>query len=103
TVLPDPGNIMFVPNTFTPNGDNVNDYFFVYGYNFTMISRMEVYDRWGELVFSAENVLPGDVTKGWDGTFNGQPVNNGVYAYIVQVQFETGQKTSSYGNVTLIR
>lgn len=103
TVLPDPGNILYVPNTFTPNGDNINDIFFAFGYNFTLINKIEVYDRWGEQVFYAENIAPGDVSKGWDGTMNGIAMNNGVYAYIITVQFETGQKTSAHGNVTLIR
>ncbi len=103
TVLPDPGNIIYIPNTFTPNGDNINDVFFVFGYNFVMINKIEVYDRWGEMVFFGENITPNDVSKGWDGTFKGQAANNGVYAYVIQVQFETGQKTSQFGNVTLIR
>ncbi|MFI5172648.1 MAG: choice-of-anchor L domain-containing protein, partial [Chitinophagales bacterium] len=50
TVLPDPGNILYVPNTFTPNGDNINDIFFVFGYNLVLINKIEVYDRWGELL-----------------------------------------------------
>ncbi len=103
TVLPDPGNILYVPNTFTPNGDDINDVFFVFGYNLVLITKIEVFDRWGELLFFKENVTPGDLSAGWDGTLNGQLLNNGVYAYIVQVQFETGQQTSKMGNVTLIR
>ena len=103
TVLPDPGNILFVPNTFTPNSDNNNDVFFVFGYNLTLVTKLYVFDRWGELVFSRENVDPYDLNNGWDGTMGGKILNNGVYAYVVEVQFETGQKLSKMGNVTLIR
>lgn len=103
TILPDPGNILYVPNTFTPNGDNVNDFFFVFGWNLTDIESIRIFDRWGELLFSVEDIFPGDLTKGWDGTFNGQNVNSGVYAYMVEVRFETGQIMSQAGNITLIR
>lgn len=103
TVLPDPGNILFVPNTFTPNSDGNNDIFFVFGYNLTLVTKLAVFDRWGELVYIRENVSPYDLSNGWDGTINGKTLNNGVYAYVVEVQFETGQIFSQMGNVTLIR
>ncbi len=103
TVLPDPGNILFVPNTFTPNNDNNNDIFFVFGYNLVLVKKLQVFDRWGELIFMRENVDPYDLNNGWDGTFNGKALNNGVYAYIVEVQFETGQIYSQMGNVTMIK
>ncbi len=103
TILPDPGNILYVPNTFTPNGDNINDIFYVFGWNLLAVNSIRVFDRWGELIYAGENLLPGDTNQGWDGTFNGQPVNDGVYAFMVEVQFETGQRMSQVGNVTLIR
>ncbi len=103
TVLPDPGNILYIPNTFTPNSDGNNDVFFVFGYNLTLVTKISVFDRWGEVVFIRENVSPYDLSNGWDGTINGKSLNNGVYAYVVEVQFETGQKQSQMGNVTLIR
>ncbi|MBK7566641.1 MAG: choice-of-anchor L domain-containing protein [Bacteroidetes bacterium] len=103
TVLPDPGNILFVPNTFTPNSDGNNDVFFVFGYNLTLVTKISVFDRWGEMVYLRENISPYDISNGWDGTINGKALNNGVYAYVVEVQFETGQIFSQMGNVTLIR
>ena len=64
---------------------------------------MQVFDRWGELVFFVENVMPGDISKGWDGKINGVDANNGVYVFIVQAEFETGQYMTKSGNVTLLR
>ena len=102
-IIPDPPNDVFIPNTFTPNGDNINDMFFAFGWNVTLINSIQIFDRWGELMYFAENLNPGDMSKGWDGTVNGVAVNNGVYAFIVEVQFETGQRMTKSGNVTLIR
>ena len=55
------------------------------------------------MVYLRENISPYDISNGWDGTINGKALNNGVYAYVVEVQFETGQIFSQMGNVTLIR
>jgi gliding motility-associated-like protein len=103
TIIPDPLNDVFVPNTFTPNGDNINDMFFAFGWNITLINSIQIFDRWGEQLYFVENVGPTDLAKGWDGTINGTNANNGVYAFIVEVQFETGQRFTKSGNVTLIR
>ena len=102
-VLPNPGNAMFIPNTFTPNGDNANDYFFAYGYNLASIKSMRIYDRWGELLFQKEEIPVENESEGWDGTFQGQVVNNGVYAYIIELTFDNGITTAFSGNVTVIR
>ncbi len=102
-VLPNPGNAMFIPNTFTPNGDNANDYFFAYGYNLASIKSMRIYDRWGELLFQKEEIPAENESEGWDGTFQGQVVNNGVYAYIIELTFDNGITTAFSGNVTVIR
>lgn len=103
TVLPQPPNDVFIPNTFTPNGDNLNDLFFVYGWNLSTVISLEIFDRWGEVVFRGENIdatVPG---QGWDGTYQGKMANNGVYAYMIEVQFENGQRMNKAGNITLIR
>ena len=102
-VLPNPGNASYIPNTFTPNGDNFNDYFFAYGYNLASIRSMRIYDRWGALIFEKDNIPATNDTEGWDGTFNGESLNNGVYAYIMELTFENGITTQYAGNITLIR
>lgn len=102
-VLPNPGNATFIPNTFTPNGDNYNDFFFAYGYNLTSIKTMRIYDRWGTLVFQKDNILAGNESDGWDGTFNGEELNQGVYAYMLELTFANGITTAYKGNITLIK
>ena len=103
TVLPNPGNGVFIPNTFTPNGDNINDYFFAYGYNLSMIKSMMIFDRWGELIFYKENMPEGSESEGWDGTMAGKELNEGVYAFVTELTFNNGVTTVFKGNITLIK
>lgn len=88
---------VFVPNAFTPDGDNVNDILYVRGpYVYEMIFR--IYNRWGELVFEST-----DQSIGWDGTFKGRPCDPDVYDYYLDVYCVDGQQSIIKGNVTLIR
>ena len=83
------------PNIFTPNGDNINDFFVVENLEFFEGSSLSVFNRWGELIFQSD-----DYRNNWDGTtYVGRPLNDGVYFYILKVP-ELGEFT---GNVTLMR
>lgn len=92
------GDIVLVPNAFTPNNDMANDKLFVYGQLISKINIFRVFNRWGELVFETD-----DITQGWDGTYKGQPVNSGVYVYYVDAICINGGQTIKKGNVTLMR
>jgi gliding motility-associated-like protein len=94
---------VFVPNTFTPNGDNINDMFFAYGSDLVTILSMRIYDRWGEEIYFAENISALDPSLGWDGSYRGQSVNEGVYVYMLEVLLEEGVRQHVKGNVTVIR
>lgn len=94
----------YVPNVFSPNGDNVNDVFFVQGgKDIEEVTKMYIYDRWGELVFSNEKVKPNKPEEGWKGTFKNKVVNPGVYAYIVQLRFTDNTIMDFHGNVTVVK
>jgi gliding motility-associated-like protein len=86
-----------VPNAFSPNGDGKNDILYVRGEVVREVS-FKVYDRWGEKVFETS-----DLTKGWDGTFRGQPCEPGVYDYHLQVTCLGMKRYFKKGNVTLLR
>lgn len=90
-----------IPNAFTPNGDGINDYFFLREKMKSHIAsfRFSILNKWGEVVFVSDNRHG----KGWDGRFDGvaQPV--GVYVYIIDVVLESGQIIRLEGNVTLLR
>lgn len=88
---------VFVPNAFSPNGDNQNEILYVRGQNLEEI-QFKVFDRWGELVFEST-----DQTLGWDGTFKGKPVDPDVYVYHLQVICFDGQENLIKGNVTVLK
>ena len=88
---------IFVPNAFSPNGDNINDILFVRG-NIIEEMYIAIYNRWGEKVFESTRQ---DI--GWDGTFRGEMCQPGVFVYYLDITC-FGKKTfSKKGNVTLIR
>ncbi len=86
-----------VPNAFSPNGDGKNDTFLVSGTHILEFT-LRIYDRWGELLFESN-----DVTRGWDGTFKGEPVPAGVYYYFIDARGTLYQKKRFQGTLTLIR
>lgn len=91
---------VFIPNTFTPNDDGVNDVFMVKGMGFkTEGFTMEIFDRWGHLVYMSR-----DLTKGWDGTSKGGRPIEGVYIYRIKAIGANGEGRQEFtGHVTLIR
>ena len=91
-----PSGEVGVPSAFSPNGDNNNDVLFVLG-NITSLN-FSIYNRWGQEVFHTN-----DRTKGWDGKFNGQPLNSGVFAYQLFGVMPNGDKVERKGNITLVK
>lgn len=90
------------PNIFTPNGDEVNDYFYISGQGITENNySMVIYNRWGELLY--ETNLPGQ-TNGWDGNNKkGKPLPEGVYKYMYQLESEEGEVVKGQGFFHLVR
>ena len=94
---------LFVPNTFSPNSDGVNDVFYVRGKGLSNIQSMRIFNRWGQMVFEKLNFAPNDPSVGWDGTFNGKKAPIDVYVYTIEVVCENSQVVPYHGNVALIR
>jgi gliding motility-associated-like protein len=88
---------LYVPTGFTPNGDGLNDFFTSFG-EFAETFRLEVFDRWGKLIFVSE-----DAAIGWPGSENGIAAPEGVYVFKVRVVGYNGEVLERNGNVTLIR
>ena len=97
---------VYIPNTFTPNGDGRNDLFRVrseFERGIDTIESFIVYDRWGGTVFEQREIPPNDPAYGWDGRKNGVPVQPGVYVYQVIVRYVDRERIIRSGSVELIR
>ena len=95
---------LFVPNVFSPNGDGVNDRFFISAQDpSTEVESLEIFDRWGNLVFAAQRTGVNRESEGWDGSFNGQETPAAVYVYSGVIVYPDGVSKTIKGDVTLIR
>ena len=95
---------VYFPNAFSPNGDGINDFYYVHGTsNVSQVLTLDVYDRWGNQVFNNQNFSINNESEAWDGTFRQELTNAGVYVYIAQVQFADGNIQLFKGDITLIR
>lgn len=93
----------WLPNTFSPNGDGVNDYFYPRGTNLYNVQSFSVFNRWGQMVFQRRDFPANAQNMGWDGNFNGHPAPADAYVYIVEVICENSQVVTIHGSVTLLR
>lgn len=102
TILCNNANV-FVPNTFSPNNDGMNDKFFPRGKGLFSIKSLMIFNRWGQMIFQKTNFNANNPNDGWDGTYNGKQMPSDVYVYIMDVICQNSTVYSVKGNVTLIR
>ena len=93
-------NTLFVPNVFTPNGDTENEILHVFGKNLVNLENVQIFNRWGELVYKGINVPPGPV---WDGYWNGNLHVPAVLTWMIDARFKDGTVKKITGDVTLLR
>lgn len=93
----------FVPNTFSPNGDGMNDIFYPRGRGATRIQSIRIYNRWGTLVFDKRGFTANDASSGWKGNIGTAMAPSDVYVYVVEFVCDNSQIVTLKGNVTLIR
>jgi gliding motility-associated-like protein len=91
---------VYIPNAFSPNGDNENDFFRVYFQNILCVEyfKIFIYNRWGQTVF-----LSNDPAFAWDGAYPEMDHNTAVFTYYMSVRFKNGDEVNKKGNVSLIR
>lgn len=96
---------VYIPNTFSPNGDGRNEYFLPRGKGLFNIRSMKIFNRWGVPIFEKWNFPANTESRdaAWDGTYQGNPQPSDVYIYVIDVICENGSVLSYKGNVTLIR
>ena len=93
---------IFIPNVFSPNGDNTNDFFQIFTNDpLAKLELCEIYDRWGNRLYQN---FGNEITElKWDGTSNGNDVVIGVYIYRIVVLNASGDRVHFVGDVTLVR
>lgn len=102
TIFVDKTRNVFIPNAFSPNGDGYNDYLTIYGgIDVEEVVTFQVYNRWGDVVFSNRNFQPNDDLIGWNGFFKGKNVNTGVYIFSAEILFKDGLTERFSGDVTV--
>ncbi len=98
--------MVYIPNSFSPNGDNINDMFKIgVSDGVIAINSFLIYDRWGELVYFAPETAPLMMIEdiGWDGTFKGEDLQPGVYVYVISVSTILSENEVYTGDITIIR
>lgn len=96
-----PDFALYIPNTFTPDGNGLNDIFQPLGVGIDEENyRLDIYDRWGENIFTSNSFR-----KGWDGTVKGgsKIAEQGVYTYKMMVKDTQGNKHPYVGHVTVLK
>ncbi|MEX2483404.1 MAG: gliding motility-associated C-terminal domain-containing protein [Brumimicrobium sp.] len=90
-------DVVDVPSAFSPNGDGYNDFIYVKGIGIVSID-FKVFNRYGQMVFSTK-----DIDEGWDGTHQGEELNQGVFVYTLEYDLIDGQSGEKSGNITLVK
>ncbi len=104
TVIVNEERPFYVPNAFSPDGNNTNDLLIFYaGPDVANVVAFRIFDRWGDMVFFTENFQPNDPRFGWDGNFEGQPMDPAVFVWLAEVEFVDGDRKVFYGDVVLMR
>lgn len=94
---------VYVPNTFSPNGDGMNDAFYPRGTGIYTVKSFKVFTRWGQLLFQKNNFDANAASYGWDGTSDGKKMMPDVYVYLMEVICENNVVFPLKGNITLIQ
>ncbi len=95
---------IYVPNIFSPNGDNINDRLLISAGPFVQeIASFVVYDRWGNMVYFSQHFLPNDSNSAWNGMLNGRSLDPAVFTYQMIAVFKDGREETRVGDVTLVK
>ncbi len=98
-------NSIILPNIFSPNDDNTNDFFTInyLGKSISQIAGFTVFDRWGGVIYNIDDLVIENGGILWDGYNGSGKVTTGVYVYRLEIQLINGDKISKIGNVTVLK
>ena len=96
---------IFIPNAFSPfTTEKVNDVFYPYGSDCAKsVAIMQIFDRWGELIFSKTNFPLNDESSGWNGTFKNKQLTPDVYVYRIDILLSDGSIERFAGDISIMR
>jgi gliding motility-associated-like protein len=94
---------VFIPNTFTPNGDGTNDLFYPRGKGIRTVEFFRIYNRWGEMVYERKGFALNDRTAAWDGTYKGEKLLSGVFVYTTRMICENNEVIELKGSIMIAR
>lgn len=95
---------IFIPNSFSPDFNGINDNFTIYGgIGAESIVELRIYNRWGGLIFEGFDLPLGSEPDGWDGTFKGRVLDSEVFAYYALIRFIDEEIILYKGDIQLIR
>lgn len=104
-VLLDEEGLIYIPNVFSPNNDNVNDYFQVFpSCGVASIDQFEIFDRYGSLVYQASSITQFyDRSLFWDGQVNNSPLSDGLFIWRMELSLIDGTNRRLKGEVKVLR
>lgn len=94
---------IFLPNVFSPNDDQINDWFYPQSNYPLKVDQFTIYDRWGNLIFQSNAFETNQISKGWNGRSSEKKCPPGVYIYFLQFSDHLGNIHKLKGEFTLIR
>jgi len=98
------GSSYYIPNAFTPNGDGINDLFYIFGGDdVAIIQQFAIFDRWGNQVFFIEDFPPNNARFAWNGNYRERKLKPGVFVYYAQIELIDGFVIEVEGDVTLLK
>ena len=100
-----PDKLIYIPNAFSPNDDNINDQFSLYPKTSVVekVNEVLIFDRLGENIYARKNLENETQIEVWDGTFKGKDMPSGIYVYAISVQSITGTVFNFSGDIMLFR
>lgn len=96
---------VYIPTAFSPNDDGRNDIFTIFANtpNVEQITSLQIFNRWGGLVFENKDFPPNDISIGWDGKWKTERLGSDVFTYFAVVRFLDGREISYTGDIQLVR
>ena len=88
---------LYAPNAFSPNGDGINDVYYLKGAGIEALT-FEVFNRWGQMIYKSN-----DIHQGWDGQYKNRKLDPGVYLYKIMLRYTNGEQSLKTGSITLLR